>query len=103
MKMRSTRSIVRFANPFTLRGHTSSLPGGDYEVIAEERLLPGHSFKAYRSTATHLVVRSAEGQTEMWGTSLEDLEDALARDHAQTQAACDRHSAAPASKDLTAQ
>ena len=84
MNMRSTRSTVTFANAFTLSGYSGELPAGDYEVLAEEELLQGLSFEAYRRTATYLMVRG-NGRTEMRLTTDSDLKKALSRDQARTE------------------
>lgn len=83
MNTRSSTSVVTFLNSFTLSGYPDELPAGAYEVVVEEELLQGHSFEAYRRTATRLVVRGAAGfagRTEMRRTTERDLEAALGRD-----------------------
>jgi hypothetical protein len=83
MMMRSTRSTVTFANPFTLPGYPGDLPPGDYEVLVEEERLLGLSFEAYRRVATYLTVTgrgSQAGRTELRATSENDLKEALRRD-----------------------
>jgi hypothetical protein len=93
MNMRSTRSTVRFSNPFTLPGYTGELPAGDYEVLVEEELLQGLSFEAYRRTATYLTVRGRGDharRTELRPISERDLQEALSRDQAETE--IDNHS-----------
>lgn len=88
MNMRSTRSTVTFASPFTLPTYPGNLPAGDYEVLVEEELLQGLSFEAYRRTATYLMVRgwgSHAGRTEMRTISDSDLKEALIRDAATTE------------------
>jgi hypothetical protein len=97
MNMRSTRSTVRFSNPFTLPGYTGELPAGDYEVLVEEELLEGLSFAAYRRTATYLTVRGKgnyAGLTELRMTSENDLKEALSRDQAATEKKNDQCDAA---------
>jgi len=87
MNTRSTRSTVRFSNPFTLPGYPGDLPAGDYEILVEEDLLQGLSFAAYRRTATYLIVRGSgahAGRTEWRTISEADLNDALSRDQAAT-------------------
>lgn len=87
MTMRSTRSTVTFAHPFTLPGYAGDLPAGDYEVLAEEELLQGLSFEAYRRTSTFLMVRgfgARAGRSEMRPTTENDLQEALSRDAAIT-------------------
>lgn len=88
MNMRSTRSTVTFANPFTLPGYPGDLPAGDYEVLVEEELLQGLSFEAYRRTATYLTVGGMgrhAGRTELRAISDSDLQEALGRDRGATE------------------
>ena len=88
MNMRSTRSTVTFSNPFTLPGYPGDLPAGNYEVLAEEELLQGLSFEAYRRTATYLTVCGRGGHaehTELRAISDSDLKEALSRDAAMTE------------------
>lgn len=88
MTMRSTKTTVTFSHPFTLVGYQDELPAGEYEVRAEEELLQGLSFEAYRRTATHLTVHGSgghPGRTELRAISDNDLKEALGRDAAQSQ------------------
>ncbi len=88
MNMRSTRSTVTFANPFTLPGYSGVLPAGDYDVLVEEELLQGLSFEAYRRTATYLTVRGRgghAGRSELRAISDSDLKEALSRDRGATE------------------
>ncbi|WP_238987520.1 hypothetical protein [Roseovarius dicentrarchi] len=88
MTMRSTRSTVKFSNPFTLPGYAGEMPAGDYEILIEEELLQGLSFEAYRRTATYLTVRGRgnhAGSTALRTISENDLKEALRRDQAATE------------------
>ncbi len=88
MNTRSIRSTVTFSNPFALPGYPDALPAGDYDLLAEEELLQGLTFEAYRRTATFLTVSGAGGQagrTEMRSVSERDLKEALRRDAATTE------------------
>lgn len=85
MNMRSSRTKVTFASPFSLSGYPGELPAGDYEIVVEEELLQGLSFEAWRRTATYLTVRgrgSHAACTEMRAISDSDLKEALSRDAA---------------------
>ncbi|MBL4915607.1 hypothetical protein [Szabonella alba] len=85
MIMRSSRSTVIFANPFTLAGYPGELPAGCYDILIEEELLQGLSFEAYRRTATYLMVEGKGGhggKTEMRIITEMDLQEALSRDGA---------------------
>ena len=88
MGSRTARSIVSFAHPFRLAGYEDDLPAGDYQVDADEELLEGLSFEAYRRTGTYLLVGSRAGGggcAEMRPIDPRDLEAALARDRAQSE------------------
>ena len=88
MSTRSFRSTVTFTNAVILPGYSDELCEGNYEVVAEEELLQGISFEAYRRTATYLIVRgkgSQAGRTERRPITEKDLEQALRRDRVLTQ------------------
>jgi hypothetical protein len=83
MQSRTTRSTVTFGHPFVLPGYPDELPAGAYEVLAEEELLEGLSFEAWRRTATYLTVRGtglAAGRTELRPVMEKDLETVRRRD-----------------------
>ncbi|WP_323776374.1 hypothetical protein [Leisingera sp.] len=83
MNIRSSRTAVAFFNAFTLPGYPDSLPAGQYQVVAEEELIQGLSFEAYRRTATYLEIRNRGGQagrTELRPVSESALKQALRRD-----------------------
>lgn len=89
MNMRSTRSTVKFSNPFTLPGYAGALPAGDYEILVEEELLQGLSFEAYRRMGTYLMVRgkgACKWRNELRATTGSDLTQALNRDAATAKA-----------------
>ena len=79
MNARSTRSTVKFLQPFSLREHSGVLPAGDYEIVVEEELLQDMNFLGYRKSATYLIV-DCKGRTEMREISGNDLESVLNRD-----------------------
>ena len=88
MNLRSTTSVITFSNAFSLSGDDHELPAGDYEVVVEEELLQGLSFRAFDRTATYLAVHgrgSGSGRIEMRPTTDRELETALARDRALTK------------------
>lgn len=83
METRSTRSTMTFSNEFNLPGLLGDLPPGDYEVLAEDELLEGLSFLAYRRTATYLSIRDTgarAGKTELREVAQKDLDLALIHD-----------------------
>ena len=85
MNIRSSKSKVTFSHRFALSGYTDELPAGEYDVTVEEELLQGLSFQAYRRTAAYLTVER-KGRTEMRPISETELERALGRDRAETEA-----------------
>ncbi|MCB6176511.1 hypothetical protein LHP98_00010 [Rhodobacter sp. Har01] len=95
MESRSSRTTVAFRHPFALSHAGEALPAGDYEVVIEEERLQGLSFDAFRRTATFLVVNAGgSGRTEMHPVTEQDLQRAIDRDRALSEAAPD--GAAPA-------
>lgn len=85
MTIRSSSTIIEFANPFVLPGSRDELPPGRYEVLVEEELLEGLSFIATRETAAYLLIygkRSGSGPAEMRPTSSADVKTALFHDAA---------------------
>lgn len=104
MPTRSTRSIVTFANVFTVGDSLKELPAGTYEIVVEEELLQGLSFRAYRRIATHLMVggRGREaGQTSMHMITKEDLEYAIACDRALSETIKNSEAALSPQEDTT--
>lgn len=104
MNIRTTRSTVTFANPFTLPGYPGDLLAGDYEVLVEEELLQGLSFEGYRWTATYLTVRGRgahAGRTEAWALSDNDLKEALSQDWGATEKNNHSEAALSSQEDLT--
>lgn len=104
MLMRSTRSMVMFSNDLTIGDSQRELPAGTYEIVAEEELIPGLGFEAYRRTATYLMVRgrgSNAGQTTMQLTTKEELEHAIACDRALSETTNDSEAALSPQKDTT--
>ena len=89
MNSRTTTSTVTFAHPFVILGYEDELPAGSYEVVVDEELLEGLSFEAYRRTGSFLLVSGRggrAGQAEMRQIDPRDLEAALARDRASSEA-----------------
>ena len=84
MLSRTTTSLVTFIHPFVVAGYTDELPSGSYELFAQDDVMQGHSFMAYRRTATHLLIRSVTGRSELLPIDYRDLETALAQDRAHT-------------------
>lgn len=87
MSNRTSTKQVSFQHAFVLSGYSDELPAGVYEVLAEEELLQGLSFEAYRRTSTCIVVGGkgeTSGRAEMRPTTEKDLEAALVRDQARS-------------------
>ena len=85
MLTRSTTSTVTFRNAFTFGDSQQDFPAGTYDIVSEEELLQSLSFRAYRHSATFLMVRGCggkAGQTMMIKSTKEDLARAIARDEA---------------------
>ncbi|HZP75148.1 MAG TPA: hypothetical protein VFB45_03295 [Pseudolabrys sp.] len=83
--MRTTRKIVTFGNPFSIKGLERVLPAGDYEVITDEELIEGLSFPVYRHVATLMLAPGASSPastTEMLTVDPHELAAALQRDAA---------------------
>jgi hypothetical protein len=80
--MRTTRKIVIFSNPFSLKGVGRILPAGKYEVVTDEELIEGLSFPVYRRVATTMLVpaRSYQGSVEMLTIDPLDLAAAVESD-----------------------
>lgn len=96
--MRSTSSLVRFSNPFTLPGHSRVLPAGMYEVVGEEELLKGSDFQTFRRKETFLLVRGRDrraGCGDRHRIAESDLAALLALDR-DLSAGLIEHRAAPA-------
>ena len=80
MLSRTTTSLVTFEHPFVVAGYTDELPPGNYEIFAEDEVLQSGTFMAYRRTATHLLIRSTTGQSELRPVDHRDLQLALEQD-----------------------
>ncbi|SLN71598.1 hypothetical protein TRL7639_04256 [Falsiruegeria litorea R37] len=104
MLTRSTRSMVTFSNDFTIGDSQMKLPPGTYEIVAEEELIQGISVKAYRRTATYLIVRgrgARAGQTTMQMFTKKELEHAIACDRVLSETTNDSEAALSPQEDMT--
>ena len=59
MTTRSRRETITFQRPFRIKGIDRLLPAGAYEVIADEEMIEGLSFAAFRRVATMIMVPAA--------------------------------------------
>lgn len=57
MTIRTTRSQVTFARPFTLAEMDAPLPPGTYDVDTDEEVIEGNERTVYVRTATLIHVR----------------------------------------------
>jgi hypothetical protein len=83
LTIRSTRSVVSFDEPFSLRNVEGVLPPGDYNVYVEDELIQALSHPAYRRVSTILQLPSIsfpQGQSRLVSISATDLEGALMKD-----------------------
>jgi len=88
MSTRTTHSIVHFSAPFALTGVADLQPPGDYAVDADEELIDGLSWLAYRRVATfiHLPsIASSSRLNQLVAIDPSDLEAALRQDGEQAR------------------
>ena len=79
MSTRTRRETVHFRHPFRIKGIDRQLAPGAYEVIADEEMIEGLSFPAFRRIATMIMVPGApprHSSMEMISISSIDLSDA---------------------------
>ena len=83
MSIRTTRKMVEFSNPFSMKGVGRVLPAGNYEIVTDEELIEGLSFPVYRRVATMMLAYSKSSgvpSTEMLTIDPRDLVAAMERD-----------------------
>ncbi|MFT5487552.1 MAG: hypothetical protein ACI9JL_003881 [Paracoccaceae bacterium] len=93
MTVRTTRSTVSFAEPFTLGDSSVILPPGSYDVEIDEELIEGLSFLAYRKIMAliHLPMRPGQaGILQTLSINPQVLDAALKRDEAAIAASLER-------------
>jgi hypothetical protein len=79
MTMRSRRETITFLHPFRIKGIDRLLPPGAYQVITDEEMIEGLSFRAFRRVATMIMVPAAPPRSstmEMISIGSVDLSDA---------------------------
>lgn len=82
--MRTTKSKVTFAHPFTLSRAVGELPAGDYEIeVDEEEIGPAADRMAYRRVATYFYV-TVGASTRMHVIDSVTLDAALTEDAEKT-------------------
>ncbi|MCS3764910.1 hypothetical protein [Bradyrhizobium centrosematis] len=87
MTIRTTRTIVSFANPFVLQGLEGAQPAGEYVVLTDDQRIEGLSRIAYRRVATQLQTPArfaSQSRTQSYAISQTELDAALMKDRHQT-------------------
>jgi hypothetical protein len=81
MTTRTTRKIITFAHPFTLKGIDRLLPAGNYQVVMDEELIEELSFPVYRRASTMIFAPAeSHASVEMVAIDPQDLQAAQERD-----------------------
>ncbi len=83
MTTRSTETRVSFSHSFKLAAFSAPQPAGTYLVVAEEELIEGLSFTAFRRTATTLYtpdILSRSGTQQAYPTTEAEIDAALEAD-----------------------
>lgn len=86
MKVRTTRSTVRFSSEFTMHGLDRPQPPGEYRIEYDDEQIEGVSFLAFRRVATYLhlpAIATCQSLRQMVPVDPDDLEAALAKDGRQ--------------------
>jgi len=78
MTLRTTKSFVTFAAPFSLAGIQEMQPAGRYEIETDEEIIEGNGRTGYRRVATLLILRH-HGMTQTVTIDPTELEAVLAR------------------------
>jgi hypothetical protein len=87
LTIRTTRTIVSFANPFVLQGLEGAQPAGEYVVLTDDQRIEGLSRIAYRRVATQLQTPArfaSQSRTQSYAISQTELDAALMKDRHQT-------------------
>lgn len=83
MTLKTTRTTLTFAAPFTIRGADGVQPAGDYDVLTEDELIDGVSCIAYRRVATILCLpslSSPQTNSQLVPVTQTDLDVAVMKD-----------------------
>jgi hypothetical protein len=83
METRSTRSHIRFRQPFTLPGLAGPQPAGRYVIHTEQEMLDTVTFMGWRQTALTIEI-AQDGATEHVTIDAQALREALVRDGDQS-------------------
>lgn len=79
MAVRTSKTSVTFAAPFTLKELDDEQPAGTYDIVTDEEIVEGNERNVYIRVATVLCLRNA-GTTRMVTIDPGELEAAIARD-----------------------
>ena len=77
--MRTTKSTVRFHDPFILNRDVGELPAGTYDIETDEEEIQASDRTAYRRVAIYFYVQNSESARTII-VNPTDLESALERD-----------------------
>jgi len=83
LTIKTTRTIVSFSEPFSLRNVAGIQPAGSYAVHFEDELIDGLSHPARRRISTRLQIPSTaspQQQSRLVSISETDLDAALMKD-----------------------
>ncbi len=83
MTERTTETEITFMHPFHLESLSEPLEAGTYRLVADEELIEGLSFTAYRRVATHLEIPAISvtvNRRQFLQVSQEEIDAALASD-----------------------
>jgi hypothetical protein len=83
MTIRTTRTTVTFARPFSLHGVDGIQPAGVYDVDTDEELIDDLSFLAYRRVATTIHLQR-DGATQVYRVDPVELDASLLHDAGAT-------------------
>lgn len=87
MTIRTTRTTVSFANPFTLRGLEGVQSAGEYVILHDDEQIEGLSRLAYRRVATLFqtpATTASQLLVKSFPISQTELDAALMKDRHQT-------------------
>lgn len=87
LTIRTTRTTVSFANPFTLRSLEGVQPAGEYVVLTDDEEIEGLSRIAYRRIATLFqtpATSASRPSIQSFQISRTELDAALMKDRHQT-------------------
>ena len=90
MTTRISKKTVTFQRLFVLGELDEVVPASSYRVETEEELLDSISFAAYHRVSTQIYLRLKPGHTQFLKIDPNELDEALLRDQAPTEASASR-------------